>query len=106
MKRKQLTMAQLGTLSLGLMKNLFPSPSQTDLLVEEDSTATGDGFFIYFSEDYFIKLTSKMLEQYSNGSYAKSNAEQDWISLMMAIKSAEAVININKNNLKPHFLTK
>lgn len=49
MKRKQLSMAQLGMMTNALMKNLFPTPSKTELLVEEKSSAKGDDFFLYFT---------------------------------------------------------
>ncbi len=106
MKRKQLTMQQLGMMTNALMKNLFPTPTKTELLVEEKSTAKGDGLYLYFSTSYFDKLTQKMQEQSDNGSYAKSNAEHDWLDLMHAVKSAETVNNLDTSNLRPHFLSK
>lgn len=106
MKRKQLTMAQLGMMSNALMKNLFPAPSKTELLVEEKSTAKGDGLYLYFDQSYFDRLVERMQEQHANGSFAKSNAENDWIDLMHAIISAENISDINVNNLRPHFLAK
>lgn len=106
MKRKQLTMAQLGMMSNALMKNLFPTPSKTELLVEENSTAKGDGLYLYFSATYFEKLTQRMHEQNDNGSYAKSNAHHDWIDLMNAVNSAKNVSNPDMANLRPHFLAK
>jgi len=106
MKRKQLTMAQLGMMSNALMKNLFPTPAKTDLLVEEQSTAKGDGLFLFFSDSYYDILTNKMKEQKSNGLYAKSNAESDWIDLMNAVLNAENISSVESKNLRPHFLAK
>jgi hypothetical protein len=106
MKRKQLTMAQLGMMSNALMKNLFPIPTKTQLLVEEKSSAKGDGLYLYFTTEYFDKLTQKMQEQSDNGSYAKSNAQSDWIDLMQAVMSAENVSNADMSNLRAHFLAK
>jgi hypothetical protein len=106
MKRKQLTMAQLGMMSNALMKNLLPTPSKTELLVEENSTAKGDGFYLYFSTSYFVKLTSKMQEQNDNSSYANSNAQHDWVDLMQAFMSAENIPDADMSNLRPHFLAK
>ena len=104
MKRKKLSMNQLGTLTVGLMNNLLPKPKKTDLLVDQNSNDAGDGFFIYFSDGYFNQITTKMLDDYENGSYRKSNAEQDWTSLMLAIRSAEIISNVNIDKLTPHFL--
>jgi len=106
MKRKQLSMAQLGMMSNALMKNLFPTPTKTDLLVEEQSTAKGDGLFLYFSDNYYEILTNKMKEQKNNGSYAKSNAESDWIDLMNVVLKAENLSSVDSKNLRPHFLAK
>lgn len=106
MKRKQLTMAQLGMMTNALMKSLFPIPSKTELLVEENSTAKGDDLYLYFSSDYFDKLITKMQEQNDNGSYANSNAHHDWVDLMRAVLSAETVNNPDMTNLRPHFLAK
>lgn len=106
MKRKQLSMAQLGMMSNALMKNLFPTPLKTELFVEEISSAEGDDLFLYFTTSYYDKLTQKMQDQNDNGSYATSNAHHDWIDLMTAILSAENVSNSEMSNLRPHFLTK
>jgi hypothetical protein len=76
------------------------------LLVEEQSTTKGDGLFLYFSDSYYEILTNKMKEQKSNGSYAKSNAESEWIDLMEAILNAENIYLMDTKNLKPHFLAK
>ena len=99
-------MAQLGMMSNALMKNLFPIPAKTELLVEGNSSAKGDGLYLYFTTSYFVKLTQKMQEQNDNGSYAKSNAQNDWIDLMQAVMSAEDVSNPDISNLRPHFLAK
>ncbi len=104
MKRKQFTMAQLGMMSNALMKNLFPTPAKTELLVEENSSTKGDGLYLYFTTSYFDKLIKRMQEQNDNGSYAKSNAQHDWIDLMQAVMSAENVPNADMSNLRPHFL--
>jgi len=106
MKRKQLSMAQLGMMTNALMKNLFPTPTKTELLVEETSSAKGDGLYLYFTTAYFEKLTQIMQAQNDNGSYAKSNAQHDWIDLMQAVMSAENVSNADMSNLRPHFLAK
>jgi hypothetical protein len=106
MKRKQLSMQQLGMMSIALMRNLFPTPTKTELLGEVNSTAKGDGLYLYFNTAYFEKLTQKMQEQNDNGSYAKSNAHHDWIDLMQAVMSAENVSNADMSNLQPHPLAK
>lgn len=106
MKRKQLTMAQLGTMSYALMKNLFPTPGKTDLLVEEQSTAKGDGLFLYFSDSYYEILITKMKDYKNSGAYANSNAESDWIDLMNAVLNAENISSLDSKNLRPHFLAR
>ena len=106
MKRKQLSMAQLGMFSNALMKNLFPTPTKTELFVEENSSAKGDGLYLYFTTSYYEKLTQKMQEQNDNGSYSKSNAQHDWIDLMQAVMSADNAPNAEMSNLRPHFLAK
>ena len=106
MKRKQLTMEQLGMMSSALMKNLFPTPTKSELLVEANSTAKGDGHYLFFEVSYVDKLTKKMKEQKDNGSYSKSNAENDWLDLMSAVICAESISNFDMSNLRPHFLAK
>lgn len=104
MKRKQLTMQQLGMISNALMKNLYPTPTKTDLLVEENSTAKGDGLYLYFSSNYFEELSKIMQDHISSGSYSQSNAESDWLDLVKAIMNAENISTVDQSNLRPHFL--
>ena len=106
MKRRQLTMQQLGMMTNALMKNLYPYPTKADLLVEENSTAKGDGLYLYFSPTYFEELTKLMQEHISNGSYSKSNAENDWLDLVKAIMNSENISAVDQSNLRPHFLAK
>ncbi|MEO5572082.1 MAG: hypothetical protein ABIT08_12250 [Bacteroidia bacterium] len=102
MKKQFLNPEQLGLISLGLSKNLFPSPSKSDLMVED----TRYGCILYFSAEYFNQFIERMNEHKSNGSYAKSNAESDWLNLMNAIFTAEDVQDVDISILRPHFLAK
>jgi len=99
-------MEQLGLMSKALMSNLFPLPTKEELLVEIKSTAKGGGSYLFFSLNYFEKLTNKMQEHNDNGSYARSNAHSEWIDLMHTVMSAENISNIDLSNLEPHFLAK
>ena len=106
MKRKQLSMGQLGIMSKALMSNLFPAPTKTELLVEKNSTASRGCLYLYFSIDYHDRLTIKMQEQNDNGSYANSNLHREWVDLMNVVMSAEDIPISDMSNLEPHFLTK
>lgn len=46
-------MAQLGMMTNALMKNIFPTPSKTELLVEEILIAKGADLFLFFTTNYY-----------------------------------------------------
>jgi len=106
MKRKQLSMGQLGMMSKALLSNLFPIPMKTELFVEQNSTASEGRLYLYFSLSYHEKLISKMQEQNENGSYRNSNLHDEWVDLMNAVISSEDIHNVDMSNLKPHFLAR
>lgn len=104
MKKKLLNMNQLGMLTNGLMKGLYPKPSKTELLVQNHYESNIDGCTLYFSPEYYQKLTSVMQGHIDNGSYSQSNANDDWLNLVNGVKSAEDCSASETNGLNPHFL--
>ena len=106
MKRKKLNMSQLGMMSNSLMKGLFPQPTTKCLFVEEPPNYTDDKHYLYFSLDYYKKLTETIRGHISSGAYANSNAEADWLDLANAVLSSEDFNVTDSSRLKPHFLAK
>jgi len=104
MKKKLLNMSQLGMLTNGLMKGLYPKPSKTDLLVQNHYESDIDGCTLYFSTDYYEKLLSVMQNHIDNDSYSQSNANDDWLNLVNGVKQAEECHESESNGLNPHFL--
>ena len=100
---KRLGSGELGLFSGALMKNLFPKPLKGQLLVDD---SLGDGSCIlYFDSLYFDDLTKVIRTHYNSGSFAKSNAEDEWNELMWSIESATPDPNFNPTTLKAHFLS-
>jgi len=99
-------MNQLGMLTNGLMKGLYPTPGKTDLLVQNHYESNIDGCTLFFSKTYFSDLTSVMQNHINSSSYAQSNAEDDWIDLVNGVMSAEECNISESNGLSPHFLAK
>ena len=97
-------MNQLGMLTTGLMKGLYPKPSKKDLLVQNHYESNIDGCTLYFSSEYFLKLTTVIQDHIDNGSYTQSNANDDWMNLVNGVKSAEDCHESESNGLSPHFL--
>ncbi len=101
-KKKKLSSQQLGLLTTALMRNLFPKPIKGELLVEDTAN---DGCILYFKDDYYSKLFTKIADQVHTGTYLRSNAEKDWMDLAYAIQSASNCETLDTSKLKEHFLS-
>lgn len=85
MKKAELNGQLLGLLSNALSKDLFPKPYEGELL---SKTLNDGNCMLYFEDSYFDKLDTKIREKYNEGSFARSNAEEEWNNLMITINTA------------------
>lgn len=101
-KAKELNGQQLAMLTNGIMKSIFPKPKNEELLVKNLHTGSCR---LYFQKHYFKNLIEKINDYYLDGSFATSNAYEEWTDLKKAIEDAEIDDNINIGDIDPHFLT-
>ena len=85
----------MGLLSKAFLENLFPKPFEGDLTNGFGITQKNgyDCVAFYFEENYYIKLTKFVKNEYLEGRFSKSNAEEQWVNLMNEL---ENYVNINK----------
>lgn len=99
---KQLNGGQLALLSTGIMRNLFPLPTDKSLLVE---TVDNGDCKIYFKYKYYSDLVDVIDCHKESGAFSNSNSEGEWLNLSTAINSAVPV-PYSVDHLRPHFLSK
>lgn len=100
MKKTFLDNQQLALLTQAYIKNLFPLPRTTQCFVEDEAK----GCVLYFEGGYHNELSSAIHKHFAHGSFAKSNAENDWLNLMEAIDTAIPSTIAETNGIRSHFL--
>lgn len=100
---KRLDGQQLALLSTALMKKLFPVPKKGELLVDENTNDSS--CILFFSNDYFLKLTSAIRNSYNAGAFARSNAEDDWNDFMYEIEASKPAFDFDSSSLKHYWLS-
>jgi hypothetical protein len=74
--------------------------------LHEPPNYSDDKHYLYFSRDYFSKLSETIRGHISSGAYVRSNAEADWLDLAKDVLSSEDFTVTDSSRLKPHFLAK
>ena len=84
----------------GFRKKLFIGPKENEILyVEEDNYDCT----MYFENSYWTLYLSQLGEAYEKGNFAKSNANDSWMSLYEAIQSATESDLPNHYEVYPSF---
>lgn len=85
-KKQILNGKELALLYQALAGGLFSKPEKGCLLFQE-------GGFLFFEENYYEKLKNSIYRNFTQGKFAESNAEQEWVMLKNKIDNAEDVID-------------
>lgn len=87
-KKQFLNGQELALFFQALVKNLFAVPKKGYLLFKANNEGGGS---LYFDEDYYYELKKSIYDNYSNGKFAESNAEYEWMNLKSKIDNSENV---------------
>lgn len=87
-------------LSLAFIRELFPRPEEDDDLLFD--MPSGSGLILYFSKPYYEDLLKAMKDSKRDGRFARSNAEEDWETLLKKVESAEEINDVDKSNLEEY----
>ncbi len=100
---KKLTSQQEALLSRALMKSIFPTPNEGQLLFEDSSSDENDSLIFIFEKQYFDSLYSSIEKAYKAGLFEKSNSEMKWNDFRNAIRSAAGTDNIDMARLTDYW---
>lgn len=95
-----LNRSNLAMFSIALIDHLLPLPQKGELLFENLS----EGSRFYFKSTYYMVIKSKLNYFSGNGSFIKSNANEEWESLKRAIDNALEKRNIEISKLSEYNL--
>jgi hypothetical protein len=93
----------LGTLYIGLSKELFPKPIKGKLLFKEESDYSCT---LFFEKNYYNELLQSIDKAFANGKFSESNQETSWNNLRYEIYQAQPDNETNVNELKTYLIYK
>lgn len=91
-----------GLITNAFLKGLFVKPEPNEFyLVDLNSSRDLSTYTIYFEENYYRRLISKLDNLVQNGDFNRSNASEDWMQLYFYLKKFEDVnLETEKENTK------
>lgn len=93
-------------LSKAFLDNLFPKPYEGELKTGSVRiTRNGDECNFYFSNNYYEKLKTHIVNEFNQGKFHKSNASNDWIDLMNKFDDVIEVDDEVSENSKNYWLS-
>ncbi len=105
MRKQKFDSQELALISTSYMKKLFPVPKSSELFVEKGVISNDGSYNLFYEDNYFSKYSNAVKQAHQSGAFAKSNAENAWVSLMSKILSAEPITTPDMNTLEEYWLT-
>lgn len=104
MKTKKQTFngSELAMLFQAFTKKLFIRPQKGDIFSVSTHSVDNDCDF-YFRLDYYELLKKDFQEAYTQGKFVQSNANQEWISLMEKVQSAQDTFLEDSSSLEDYY---
>lgn len=104
MKTKKQTFngSELAMLFQAFTKKLFIRPQKGDIFSVSTHSVDNDCDF-YFRLDYYELLKKDFQEAYTQGKFVQSNANQEWVSLMEKVQSAQDTFLEDSSSLEDYY---
>ena len=91
-----------GMINIAFLKGLFIKPEQNEFLLKDLNSSTDlSKYIMYFEENYYLRLISKLDFLIQNGDFERSNSFEDWVELCSYLKVYENInLEIEKTKVK------
>lgn len=81
-----------GLITNAFLKGLFVRPEPNEFyLMDLNSSRDLSTYTMYFEENYYNRLISKLDNLVQNGDFERSNSSEDWMQLYFYLKNSEDV---------------
>lgn len=101
-KKQAFNGSELAMLFQAFAKNLFVRPHKGDVFSVSAHSVDSCCIF-YFRLDYYELLAKDFHEAYTQGKFAQSNANKEWINLMKKIQSAQDAVLEDSSSLEDYY---